>query len=219
MKGLLIKDMRILMRQKTTFLIIVLLGIFMGTNGGNISFSMGYMLFVSATLTITTIGYDYFEKGMSFLFTLPVSKKMYVVEKYVLSLLIGLAVVALGCLLNVLSGFFGALVPWDEFAITVVMCLAAAMLMIALYIPVYIKCGPEKSRVAILIVIGAIAAVVYVGYLVTKVKAVQEALLPVIGVLEKMTAVQFAGIGVALWAVLMAVSVVVSLRIIEKKEF
>ena len=219
MKGLLIKDMRILLRQKTTFLIIILLGIFMGTNGGNISFSMGYMLFVSATLTITTIGYDYFEKGMSFLFTLPVSKKMYVVEKYVMALLIGLTVVVIGCLLNFIGGFFGALAPWEDFAITVVVCLAMSMLMIALYIPVYIKCGPEKSRVAILIVIGAIAAVGYLAYLVIKVESVQKLLMPAVGVLEKMTAGQFAAIGVAIWAMLMAVSIVVSLRIMEKKEF
>lgn len=219
MKGLLIKDMRILLRQKTTFLIIVLLGIFLGTNGGDISFSMGYMMFVSATLTITTISYDYYEKGMSFLFTLPVTKKMYVMEKYLMSLLIGIAVAALGFVLNFAAGFLGALVPWKDFTITVVVCLALAMLMIALYIPVYIKCGPEKSRVAILIVIGTIAAVGYLAYAVLQVKAVQDALLPMLGVLEKMTAVQFVGIGIVLWALLMLVSIVASLRILEKKEF
>lgn len=219
MKGLLIKDMRILLRQKTTFLIIVLLGIFLGTNGGDISFSMGYMMFVSATLTITTISYDYFEKGMSFLFTLPVTKKMYVMEKYLMSLLIGIAVAALGFVLNFAAGFLGALVPWKDFTITVVLCLALAMLMIALYIPVYIKCGPEKSRVAILIVIGTIAAVGYLTYAVLQVKAIQDALLPMLGVLEKMTAVQFVGIGIVLWALLMLVSIVASLRILEKKEF
>ena len=211
--------MRILLRQKTTFLIIVLLGIFLGTNGGDISFSMGYMMFVSATLTITTISYDYYEKGMSFLFTLPVTKKMYVMEKYLMSLLIGIAVAALGFVLNFAAGFLGALVPWKDFTITVVLCLALAMLMIALYIPVYIKCGPEKSRVAILIVIGTIAAVGYLAYAVLQVKAVQDALLPMLGVLEKMTAVQFVGIGIVLWALLMLVSIVASLRILEKKEF
>jgi len=219
MKGLLVKDMRILLRQKTTFLIIILLGIFMGTNGGNISFSMGYMLFVSATFTITTIGYDYFEKGMTFLFTLPVSRKMYVMEKYVMALFIGLAVSLIGFLLNFIAGFFGALVPWGEFAVTVVICLAMSMLMIALYVPVYIKCGPEKSRVAILIVIGAIAAIGYLSYLILQVKSVQKILMPVVGELEKMTAGQFIAIGVALWMVLMAVSVLVSVKIIEKKEF
>lgn len=219
MKGLLIKDMRILLRQKTTFLIIVLLGIFLGTNGGNISFSMGYMMMVSATLTITTISYDYFEKGMSFLFTLPVNKKMYVAEKYILAIFISLAVAALGYLLNFFGGFFGAEAAWDEFTVTAAVSMAAALLMIALYIPVYIKCGPEKSRVAILIVIGVIAAAGYLIYMAIKVEEVQKVLIPVVGVLENMTAGQFAGIGVAVWAVLMVISFVISLGIMEKKEF
>jgi len=156
---------------------------------------------------------------MSFLFTFPISKKLYVVEKYLLSLLIGLLVAVVGFVLNFAAGFFGALAPWDEFSVTVVTTLAVALLMIALYIPVYIKCGPEKSRVAILIVIGAIAAVGYLAYLVIKVESVQKMLMPLVGVLENMTAGQFIAIGVAIWAVLMVISVVVSLRIMEKKEF
>lgn len=219
MKGLLIKDMRILMRQKSTFLIIILLGIFLGTNGGNIGFSMGYMMMVSATLAVSTISYDYFEKGMSFLFTLPVTRKMYVAEKYVLSLLIGLAIAVLGCVLNVLGGFISAQAPWGEFAATVVVSLAAMLLLLALYIPVYINCGPEKSRVAILIVIGVVAAVGYLLYAAFNVPAVQEVLYPVLAAIEKMTAVQLVGIGAGIWVVLMIISVIASVRILEKKEF
>ena len=50
MKGLLIKDMRILLRQKMTLLIIVLLGVFMSMNGGNAGFSLGYMMVVIFTI-------------------------------------------------------------------------------------------------------------------------------------------------------------------------
>ena len=216
MKGLLIKDLRILMRQKTTFLIIVLLGIFLGTNGGNISFSMGYMMMVSATLSITTISYDYFEKGMSFLLTLPVTKKQYVSEKYLLSVLVGVAVALIGTLLNVLGGLWGAQAAWNEFAVTAAVCMAAAMLMLALYIPVYIKCGPEKSRVAILLIVGVFCVG---GYLAIKVEPVRNVLYEALGVLETMNALQVVGIGVAAWALIMAISMVVSIGIMEKKEF
>lgn len=216
MKSLLIKDMRILLRQKTTFLIIVLLGVFLGTNGGNISFSMGYMMMVSATLAITTISYDYFEKGMSFLLTLPITKKMYVVEKYLLSAMVGLVVALLGCFLNVLGGLFGAQAAWNEFAATAGVSLAAAMIMLAIYIPVYLKCGPEKSRVAILIVVGVFVGG---GYLAIKVEPVQKLLYQLLEKLSIMELPQVIGIGVAVWALLMAVSIVISLGIMEKKEF
>ena len=216
MKGLLIKDMRVLMRQKTTFLIIVLLGIFLGTNGGNISFSMGYMMMVSATLSITTLGYDYFENGMSFLLTMPISRKMYVLEKYILSILVGFAVALIGCLLNVAGGLFGAQAPWDEFAVTVIVSLAAAIIMLAFYIPVYVKYGPEKSRVALLIIVGVFVGG---GYVAIKVEPVQKLLNQLIEVLGTMTVMQVAGIGVGIWALVMAVSVIISIGILEKKEF
>lgn len=216
MKGLLIKDMRILMRQKMTLLIIVLLGLFMSMNGGNASFSLGYMMVVSATLVVTTISYDYFEKGMSFMFTLPVTKKGYVLEKYLLALLVELVMAGFAVLIQVGGILLGNPTDWMEFLVTGVSCFVAAMVLIAIYIPVYIKFGPEKSRVAIFIVIGIIAAVTF---LAAKVKPVQDALVALAERLETMTAGQITAIGVAIFALVMLVSVVISIRIMEKKEF
>ena len=216
MKGLLIKDLRILMRQKTTFLIIVLLGIFLSTNAGDISFSLGYMMMVSATLAISTLGYDCFENGMSFLLTLPINKKLYVLEKYSLSILVGLAVGGLGILLNVCGAFFGAQAPWNEFMATAAVSLAAAMLMLAYYIPIYMKYGPEKSRVALLLFVGVCIAV---GYLAMKVEPVHQFFSQMLEVLENMKLGQIIGISVVIWVLVMMVSIAVSIRILEKKEF
>ena len=216
MKGLLIKDLRILMRQKTTFLIIVLLGIFLSTNAGDISFSLGYMMMVSATLAISTLGYDCFENGMSFLLTLPINKKLYVLEKYSLSILVGLAVGVLGILLNMCGTFFGAQAPWNEFMATAAVSLAAAMLMLAYYIPIYMKYGPEKSRVALLLFVGVCIAV---GYLAMKVEPVHQFFSQMLEVLENMKLGQIIGISVVIWVLVMMVSIAVSIRILEKKEF
>lgn len=216
MKGLLIKDMRILLRQKMTLLIIVLLGIFMSMNGGNAGFSLGYMMVVSATLVVTTISYDYFERGMSFLFTLPVSKKSYVLEKYLLAVLVEICMAAFAVVIQVVGILLGNPADWMVFFVTGVSCFVAAMIIIALYIPVYIKCGPEKSRVAVFIVIGVIAAV---SFLATKVKPVQDALTALVEALSKLSAAQVTAIGVVVFAALMAASIGISIKIIEKKEF
>ena len=216
MKGLLIKDMRILMRQKMSFLIIVLLGVFMSMNGGDASFSLGYMMVVSAMLVITTISYDYFEKGMSFMFTLPVSRKSYVLEKYLLAFLVELCMAAFAVLIQVGGILLGNAADWMIFLVSGISCFVIAMILIAVYIPVYIKCGPEKSRVAIFIVVGIIAVVTYLG---AKVKSVQELLVTLVEALGKMTTVQLAAVGVAAFVVLMLVSVGISIKIMEKKEF
>lgn len=216
MKGLLIKDMRILMRQKMTFLIIVLLGVFMSMNGGDASFSLGYMMVVSAMMVITTISYDYFEKGMSFMFTLPVSRKSYVLEKYLLAFLVELCMAAFAVLIQVGGILLGNPADWMIFLVSGISCFVIAMILIAVYIPVYIKCGPEKSRVAIFIVVGIIAVVTYLG---AKVKSVQELLVTLVEALGKMTTVQLAAVGVAAFVAIMLVSVGISIKIMEKKEF
>ena len=216
MKGLLIKDMRILMRQKMTFLIIVLLGIFMSMNGGDASFSLGYMMVVSAMLIVTTISYDYFENGMSFMFTLPVSRKSYVVEKYVLALLVELVMAGFSVLIQVGSILLGNPADWMVLLITGIGCFVAAMLLLAIYIPVYIKCGPEKSRIAIFIVVGIVAGA---SFLVAKVKVVQNLLEQLIEALSKLSATQITVIGVAAFVLIMLASVGISMRMLEKKEF
>lgn len=216
MKGLLIKDMRILLRQKMTFLIVVLLGVFMSMNGGNASFSLGYMMVVSATMVVTTISYDYFERGMSFMFTLPVSRKSYVLEKYLLAVLVELLMGVFAALIQLAGILLGNPADWMVFLITGVSCFVVAMIIIALYIPVYIKCGPEKSRVAIFIVLGAIAGITF---LAAKVKLVQDALIAVVEVLGKLSAAQITAIGVVVFASIMAASIGISIKIMEKKEF
>ena len=216
MKGLLIKDLRILLRQKATLLIIMLIGIFMSMNGGNASFSLGYMMLVSTMMVITTISYDYFEKGMSFMFTLPIRRKEYVLEKYLLALLIELLVALLTTLIQVGGIILGQPADWEMFLGTGAGCLVAAMILIAVYIPVYIKCGPEKSRIAMFIVFGMVAAVTY---LAAKVKPVQDLLMALVEALSKMTITQVVGIGIAVFVLIMASSIGISMAIMEKKEF
>lgn len=216
MKGLLIKDMRILMRQKMTFLIIVLLGIFMAMNGGDASFSLGYMMVVSAMLVVTTISYDYFENGMSFMFTLPISRKSYVLEKYALALLVELVMAGFSVLIQVVSIFLGNPADWMVLLITGIGCFVAAMFLLAIYIPIYIKCGPEKSRIAIFIIIGILAVGVY---LITKVEAFLRILEKLVEVLSNMSTVQLTVVGVSLFLLSMLASIGISIGIMEKKEF
>lgn len=216
MKGLLIKDMRILLRQKTTLFIILAIGIFMSMNGGNPSFSLGYMMVVSSMLVITTISYDYFEKGMVFMFTLPVRRRDYVLEKYLLTLLVELAVGVAALVIQFCSSFMGQQADWDVFLSTGVGCMISATLIMAVYIPVYLKFGPEKSRIAIFGVVGVIAIVAYMGY---KVRGFQVLLENLVAALSRMSMVQVAGIGALIWVLIVAASIGISLRIMEKKEF
>ena len=86
MLGLFIKDLKLLKAQKKLFMLVgivtavVLFNIQDGTE--MIGFMAGYMVFVVTMAATSTIGCDEADHGTVFLFTLPVSRKEYVLEKY-----------------------------------------------------------------------------------------------------------------------------------------
>ena len=76
MKGMLIKDFRLLKNQgKTLILMLLAVAVFMNliTDVGP-SFVVGYITIIFSLFTVSTISYDEFDNCYLFLMTLPVSK-------------------------------------------------------------------------------------------------------------------------------------------------
>ena len=89
MKGMLIKDFRILKYQgKTLFLMLLVVAVLMNliTDVGP-TFIVGYITIIFSLFTVTTVSYDEFDNCYLFLMTLPVTRKNYVNEKYLFALL------------------------------------------------------------------------------------------------------------------------------------
>src|SRR5699024_11424520 len=89
MKGMLIKDFRILKYQgKTLFLMLLVVAVLMNliTDVGP-TFIVGYITIIFSLFTVTTVSYDEFDNCYLFLMTLPVTRKKYVNEKYLFALL------------------------------------------------------------------------------------------------------------------------------------
>ena len=85
MKGLFVKDIELMKQQKQFFILVVVMEVILNLAGsGSVSFATGYFTIVTAIFAITTISYDEFDNGLAFLMTLPVTRKQYVVEKYLL---------------------------------------------------------------------------------------------------------------------------------------
>ena len=71
MKGLLIKDLKILAKQKKFFLFVLLLMVIMSFSMEDVSFSATYSVLIISMLTLTTISYDEMNGGMLFLLSRP----------------------------------------------------------------------------------------------------------------------------------------------------
>jgi len=216
MKGLLIKDIRTIMQQKSTLLLMWLVGVFMLFTYDSYAFSITYIMVVTGTLTMTTISYDDFNKGMTFLMTLPITRSMYIKSKYLF--MVGnliLNAVAIIILSMVAISVRKMPVEFNEVLLTTIMSICCLGVFLAVILPFLFKYGAEKGRVVLFIMVGAVTAV---AFAISKV--MPEANLE--GLLSKMDQIPvpvITVIVVGIVAVLLLVSMSISTSIIKKKEY
>ena len=89
MTGLLIKDLKLMMMQRNALLMVGVIAVMVVMGGTDPSFVITYLTFIGVMYTMNTLSYDGADNGNAFLFSLPITRKGYVVEKYVFGLLGG----------------------------------------------------------------------------------------------------------------------------------
>lgn len=165
MKGLLVKDVKLLLLQKNFFLLILAVVIGMLVFTDDLAFSLGFLSFVVSLFTLSTISYDDLDNGNAFLFTLPVVRSQYVAEKYFLGLLFGGAAWMLAAVLGAAAAVWkGA--PLAADLLPALLAILPLMIAVqAITIPFQLKFGGDKGRIAM---IGALGALSVAAIAVTK---------------------------------------------------
>ena len=157
MKGLFVKDIELMKQQKQFFILVVVMEVILNLAGsGSVSFATGYFTIVTAIFAITTISYDEFDNGLAFLMTLPVTRKQYVAEKYLLGA--GLTAAA-GVICKGVAELQGCL---SETIIGSLIYIPLALLMLAVSLPLVIHFGAEKGRYIAMVMWAIIIAVIYI---------------------------------------------------------
>ena len=201
MKGLLIKDFKLLKVQKNSFLLILCIAIGMEifTNSTSSSFIIGYLSFVATLFTLSSISYDEFDNGNAFLFSLPITRKSYVIEKYGFGMIMGSSFWAFGTL------------------IAAFIILPIVFSVLAIMLPFQLKFGGEKGRIAI---ICTLVIVFLMGIVITKVSNAFHInlsfLFHQIATLNRAVLI-LAIIGFTI--LMLSISYRISLSIMKKKEF
>lgn len=219
MKGLLKKDLALLTNTGKAYAGVLLFCIVLGlVNNDMEGFSLSFLVLMFPLAALTTFSYDEFDNGMPWLMTLSADRRVYVKEKYFLSILLGLtgAVVAviLGVLVFRVNPFQGG--SDSQIAILVAFFFTSG-LMLAVMIPAKLKFGPEKSRIIAIGLVIAAWIVVFAG------KYLLESLgIDLSGAIESLEEIPNAAVILVLLAfygICMSVSYFCSVRILEKKEF
>ena len=215
MKGLLVKDLRLLLSQ-SRFYMILLIVLFVAGTSTDATFVSGYISIIFAMFAISTISYDEYDNGNAFLFTLPFSRKEYVMSKYVFGTLLCLFGSLLGTTLMIIHQVF--IVKNLDLELIVsnqVGTMVSSFLILSIMMPLQFKFGSEKSRVALIAVIGTIFFVITVGVTVFKKLNLDLSFLSFIWNNDY---ILLAILGVIV-IFLIYFSIKMSMKIVEKKEF
>ena len=213
MRVLLAKDIRLFRSMKNVVLIYVAMiavSIIFGQK------EMGVMLInlcvvMFTYLSMSTMSYDDFDRGMEFILTLPTTKKIYAIEKYVLALstLVVMSIVGTGLLVALGIEFNTAILDIAPMA-------AIAIVLVSINLPLTLKFGSEKTKILTLILFIGFGSLV--GTLGTSNlnEILNSDLVKKIMSLGKLQL----GIGVGLIVVvILIISCCISIKISENKEY
>ena len=216
MKGLYIKDFKLMMNQKMFFIVIAAMAIFFAVTQTNIFFVISYATFIAAMFVISSISYDEFNNGNAFLFTLPVTRTGYVKEKYLFAATLATGAWLAATILSIVV-IQGTEVIILEWFLTAAMILLVALMMVLIIIPVQLKFGQSKGNVAMLLVMGGAFAI---GYLVVSV--LSNFGIDVFAMIDALSTIGLSGLLMILLLMVAGagiISYLISCKIMTEKEF
>ena len=113
MKALFIKDWKLLKNQGKMFgAVLVFYGLLAITDNSMGQSILGFFPFLFGFFTISTVSYDEYQHGMTYLLTLPIKRKTYVTEKYLFAMaLAGAGATECACGSHVCNGYIPAFTP------------------------------------------------------------------------------------------------------------
>lgn len=165
MKGLLIKDFQLSLLNIRMLVIICVVSIFITSSStGSAAFVISYVTIIFFMFVLTSISYDEMDHSISFLFTLPISRKTYVREKYVFSLICGLIGLVFSTAVCIIVGAVKNVNLIEPDMIPAALGIYLTLLFIvALMLPIQLKFGGDNGRIALFIVFGVIFVAIIIG--------------------------------------------------------
>lgn len=152
MTGLLKKDYFLLKSNLKTYIIVVLFYIILGFVSDNASMIASMLIMLFAMQAITTLSWDDNAKWEPYALTMPVSRHLLVLAKYIFSFLL----VITGVILSTISSLVSCLLSHTAYSLSdfilplVFACIYSVFM--AILLPIIFKLGVEKARTVMYII-------------------------------------------------------------------
>lgn len=220
MKGLLIKDYKIILHNKKMFIILLVVQLLALQNYDGYSFLIGYNTMIFVLLVLNTISMDEYYKSSPFLMTMPVKRKTYVTEKYALMLgfsFLGAMLSTMLCIL--LHREMIQVLLLEGISIYVILALFQLLML-----PIQLKFGGEKGRI---VLIGLLACITVIATSLNKILPNAFGMQGTIGNLVRNILTGFFSLPaktmvlvvLLVFVVSFIISYCISLQVMRKKEF
>lgn len=160
MKGLLLKDFYLIKKYCRSYLILLIIFLIVSVFGDNNSFFLFYPTLVSGLIPVTLISFDEREKWDIYCSTLPYTKKQIVTEKYLIGFLFELSVATTSLLLQAIKMIMHKSFILDDFLLLIGTISIIGLICPSIFLPLIIKLGAEKGRIAYYIFVGLLCAII-----------------------------------------------------------
>lgn len=218
MKGMLIKDCKLMKNNAIFLILVIIMSIGFAAGMKNAFFAIGYATALISIFSVNTIAYDEYDNGMPHLFSLPISRKTYVKEKYIFAILISVIGMTIATMISIgVSLFLNEQYGIKEWIAILSLSMFVTILIQGIVLPVRMKFDSEKHKMAMLVVCGGMAAIIGSAFALAEKFGIDlDALFDkVIITRAGITFVTVIIIGI----VMMFVSYKISVRFMEKREF
>ena len=160
MRGLIEKDLRLTLQRKQTIVVFVVMALFLAISGSG-TFAVTYFTMLAGIVAIGTLSYDEFDNGLEFLMTLPIDRKTYIREKYIFALSASTVAWCISIIIYYVCELTrgSAAIVTEEFPFLFVILPSMASFA-TIIIPLQLKFGAEKGRVALFVIFGCIAVLI-----------------------------------------------------------
>lgn len=218
MKGLLVKDFQLILVNKKLLYMIVMFVVFFAFTMNDRSFVTSFCIMMFEIIALSTLSYDSFNNGNAFLFTLPIKRKDYVIEKYIFISLMCLAGLICSAIISVIfeavSGEKGDLLLNVAFAI-------AFLAFVSIAIPFELKFGSESGKIIPAIIV---AACFLIFQIIKKVDVLVDGKISTLFMnmaerIDNLNQILFVILEIMVALIVIGISMAVSIKVINKKEF
>lgn len=215
MKGLLTKDFRLLKVNRDFLILVIIAGLCMIIfSTGRQLYPMMFVSFISAIVGAGTITYDEMDNGNAFLFTMPFSRKTYVLEKYLLTFILYAISLAVMSIFAIIVGIVRGDADMGDFVLIWIISLISSLIFQAWMITINLKFGGERGRIANIAIFFVVFAAAVLFF-----NVFSPDIGPVFHAVSRLGITAIALAAFVLTAALYALSIAISMRIVAKKEF